>query len=264
VFSVAPGCARSPKENGFDWILERILAGETPDGQDIGRMGVGGLLMEIQTRPMPGDVPDLNPITISVTIVLLAAGMARRMGENGAHKLLAQFDGVPLVRRSALCAINSQAASVNVVVGHRQNEIRQVLSGLQLSLIENPDYASGMASSLATGFGTVEADRADGILVMLADMPAVSSDDLNRLIAAFQQAKGLPIVRAVSHGKRGNPVILPHALRETVLHLEGDVGARHIIETSGVPIIDVEIGYAAHIDLDTPDDIVAAGGVIGA
>jgi molybdenum cofactor cytidylyltransferase len=133
---------------------------------------------------------------------------------------------------------------------------------MPVTVIDNPDYASGMASSLTSGFASVEASGADGVLVMLADMPALTSGDLDRLIAAFREANGAAIVRAVSKGRRGNPVILPRSMNDAVLRLEGDVGARHLIETSALPVIDVEIGNAAQIDVDTPEDIVAAGGVL--
>lgn len=258
----APGCARSPKENGFDWVLDRILAGEQPTSQDIAGMGVGGLLMEIQSRPRPRDVAVKPAAQISVAVVLLAAGSASRMGEGGSHKLLAEFDGVPLVRRSALTAMASGVSAVIVVTGHRRGDIEQVLGDLAGERVYNPDYASGMASSLVAGVGTRAAQRADGVLVMLADMPGVTSDDLNVLIAAFREAGGQAIVRAVSGGKRGNPVILPRSVLNAVMRLEGDVGARHIIETSGLPVIDVEIGEAAHLDVDTPEAVVAAGGVL--
>jgi molybdenum cofactor cytidylyltransferase len=252
----APGCARSPKENGFDWILERILAGERPDADDVARMGVGGLLMEVQMRQLPRQAS----LTPKVAIVLLAAGMATRMGVDGGHKLLAEFDGMPLIRRSALVAQNSNAASTVVVVGHREGDMRAVLSGLPMRLIANPEYASGVASSLGAGFAAVADEDPDGVLVMLADMPRVTSDDLNRLISAFQCAGGSSVVRAVSKGKRGNPVILPRSLNDAIFRLEGDVGARHLIEMSGLAVIDVEIGAAAHVDVDTLEAVIAAGG----
>ncbi|WP_349958361.1 molybdopterin-binding/glycosyltransferase family 2 protein [Rhizobium sp. ZPR3] len=258
----APGCARSPKENGFDWVLDRILAGERLTPQDISGMGVGGLLMEIQSRPRPRDIAAKPASEISVAIVLLAAGKASRMGEGGSHKLLAEFDGVPLVRRSASTALASGASDIIAVTGHRQDEIGKALDGLAVEQVFNPDYASGMASSLVAGVGTRAAQKADGVLVMLADMPGVASDDLKVLMAAFREASGQAIVRAVSGGKRGNPVILPRSVLNAVMRLEGDVGARHIIETSGLPVIDVEIGEAAHLDVDTPEAVVAAGGVL--
>lgn len=258
----APGCARSPKENGFDWVLARILAGEKPDAHDLTSMGVGGLLMEIESRPRPRESSEDHCRPATVAVVILAAGKASRMGEGGAHKLLAEFDGEPLVRRAAKTALATNAAPVVVVTGHRQSEIVAALSGLDVAAVENPDYASGMASSLVSGFSAAPARSADGVLVMLADMPGVTTADLNLLIAAFRSASGRAIVRAVSLGKRGNPVILPRLLGDAVMRLEGDVGARHIIETSGLPVIDVDIGEAAHLDVDTPEAVVAAGGIL--
>ncbi|MBY5822201.1 nucleotidyltransferase family protein [Rhizobium leguminosarum] len=198
----------------------------------------------------------------SVAIVILAAGRASRMGEGGRHKLLAEFDGVPLVRRSALTALAADAASVVVVTGHRKSEIEAALDGLALTFIDNPDYASGMASSLITGFSSRDADSAEGILVMLADMPGISTTHLDALISAFRNAGGEAVVRAVSQGKPGNPVILPHSLSQAVLRLEGDVGARNIIATSGLPVLDVDVGDAALLDVDTPDEVLAAGGAL--
>ncbi len=91
----APGCARSPVENGFDWVLMRLLAGLKVTRADLTGMGVGGLLMEIVTRPQPrkpeGPEGDRN-----VSAVILAAGRSTRMG--GPNKLLAELGGKPLVR----------------------------------------------------------------------------------------------------------------------------------------------------------------------
>ncbi|MBY5394024.1 NTP transferase domain-containing protein [Rhizobium leguminosarum] len=198
----------------------------------------------------------------SVAIVILAAGKASRMGEGGRHKLLAEFDGVPLVRRSALTALAADAASVIVVTGHRRSEIEAALDGLALTFIDNPDYASGMASSLKAGFSSRDADSAEGILVMLADMPGISTTHLDALISTFRNAGGEAVVRAVSRGKPGNPVILPRSLNQAILRLEGDVGARDIIATSGLPVLDVDVGDAALLDLDTPEEVLAAGGAM--
>ncbi|OBZ92424.1 molybdopterin-guanine dinucleotide biosynthesis protein MobA [Pararhizobium polonicum] len=198
---------------------------------------------------------------ISVAIVLLAAGRASRMGASGQHKLLAEFDGVPLVRRSAEAALGAGASRVFAVTGHRQAEIRAALAGLDVVPVANANYTAGMASSLIVGIHAAEPD-ADGVLVMLADMPWVTAGDLTTLISAFKAAQGRVIIRAVSDGKRGNPVILPRPTFKAVSQLQGDVGARHIIETCGLPVIDVDIGPAAHLDLDTPEAILAAGGIL--
>lgn len=158
--------------------------------------------------------------------------------------------------------LTSDLASLVTVTGYRREEVEEALSGLDLVLQFNPDYASGMASSLVSGFSRPEASSQDGVLVMLADMPAVTSRQVDMLVARFREAGGRAIVRSVFEGKRGNPIILPRATYPAVLRLEGDIGARAIIESSGLPVIDVEIGAAAHIDVDTPEAVVAAGGIL--
>ncbi|MBZ5758164.1 MULTISPECIES: nucleotidyltransferase family protein [Rhizobium] len=195
----------------------------------------------------------------SVAIVVLAAGKASRMG--GPHKLLATFDGIPLVTVMVERAC-ATGAPVFVVTGHRHLEITAALAGLDIENVYNPDFESGMASSLVAGFGAVSASGSVGVLVMLADMPGVETSDLMALIQAFQAAGGEAIVRAVSDGERGNPVILPISLRSAVMALRGDVGARGIIDGCGLPVVDVEIGRAAHLDVDTPDAVLAAGGTL--
>ena len=259
----APGCARSPKENGFDWVLNRLLAGETPTAHELTGLGVGGLLMEIPSRPLPRELAtEGESQPLKVATVLLAAGRSSRMGEGGRHKLLAEFEGEPLVRRSAQTALDARAGEVIVVTGHRGAEIAASLKGLAVTCVDNPDYASGMASSLKAGFAAANAGGADGVLVMLADMPGVSVDDLHALVTAFRASAGRSIVRAVADGKRGNPVILPRSTFEAIKSLEGDIGARPIIETAGLPIVDVEIGIAARLDVDTPEAVIAAGGIL--
>lgn len=255
----APGCARSPKENGFDWILNRILAGERPTQADAAELGVGGLLMEIPLRPLPRERATEKPHRPTVGIAVLAAGSASRMG-GVQHKLLAEFSGEPLVRRSASAAVSAGAEKVVVVTGHRAEEIEKAVSGLGVETVQNADYASGMASSIRKGLEALK--DMDGVVVALADMPGVTGDDLKVLVDRFRAEGGNAIVRAVSAGKRGNPVILPKTVYPALMRLEGDVGARHIIEKSGLPVIDVEIGDAAHLDVDTQEAIEAAGGVL--
>ncbi|MFS2150721.1 NTP transferase domain-containing protein [Rhizobium sp. Rhizsp42] len=256
----APGCARSPTENGFDWVLNRVLTGERPDSIHIAGMGVGGLLKEIPTRPSPRQQVHFAKPSISVAAVLLAAGTSSRMGDVGKHKLLATFDGVPLVRRSALAALHSNVARLHVVTGCRSDEIERALEGLELELVHNPLFADGISSSLGCGIARAIDEDPDGVLVLLADMPNVTSSDICLLIRSFNDAGGSAVVRASAQGKRGNPVIIPRSLFSEVLALQGDVGARHVIENTGHDIVDVEIGAAALLDVDTPEALANAGG----
>lgn len=224
---------------------------------DITGMGVGGLLMEIAMRPQPRD-PKSVARAQSVTAVLLAAGRSSRMGAN---KLFATFDGVALLRRSVETALGSVATPVVVVLGHMAEEASGLLDGLDVATVVNEDYASGLASSLKMGLDAVGPDVA-GAMVLLADMPALTTGDLDILIGAFRKAEGRAVVRATVGGRRGNPVILPRNAFAAVRNLSGDIGARRIVEELELPIIDVEIGEAAGFDVDTPEALAQAGGVM--
>jgi molybdenum cofactor cytidylyltransferase len=254
----APGCARSPKENGFDWVLDRLIAGIDVTDVDIAGLGVGGLLMEIPTRPQPRE-PSAKPRAPRVDAIVLAAGRSSRMG--GPNKLMALFDGRPLVRRTVDAARASRAGEVVVVTGHQQERIAAALTGANARQVHNPDFPTGLASSLKAGVRALS-PQADGALIMLGDMPGVGAADLDRLIGAFAKTGGAAIVRATHDGKRGNPVILPKAVFIEVLKLEGDTGARHIVESEGNPVIDVESGAGASVDVDTPEALELAGGVL--
>src|SRR5262249_39227070 len=120
----APGCARSPKENGFDWVLMRLLAGLPVPRQDITGLGVGGLLMEIVTRPQPREEP--LHAQRNVAAVVLGAGRSTRMG--GPNKLLAKIGDRPLVRIVADAVLASHARPMIVVTGHQRDKVEAALS----------------------------------------------------------------------------------------------------------------------------------------
>lgn len=252
----APGCARSPKDNGFDWVLDRLIAGIDVTDGDIAGMGVGGLLMEIPTRPQPRETPPRAP---RVHTIILAAGKSSRMG--GPNKLLSTFDGEPLVRRVAERALASQSRGVTVVTGHQGAAVAKALAGLNVTLADNPDFAEGLSTSLKTGIAVVP-QNADAAMVALADMPEVTVDDLNRLIRSFGRAGGQAIIRASSGGKRGNPVILPRAAFADLALAEGDAGARSLMESGRFEVVDVDIGPGAMVDVDTPEALAKAGGTL--
>ncbi|WP_284774218.1 nucleotidyltransferase family protein [Agrobacterium sp. lyk4-40-TYG-31] len=199
---------------------------------------------------------------MAVAIVLLAAGMSSRTSKNGTHKLLALFDGVPLLRKVAMQAVASRASSVIAVLGYRHSDMENVLSGLDVETVINSDYASGMSRSLDLGFSTAVDRGFEGIMVMLADMPGITGGDLDRMIDAFETSGGVAIIRASAGGHPGNPVILPRSMAGDVDGLEGDVGARHLIKASGLPVIDIDIGDAALGDVDTLEEVTAAGGIL--
>jgi molybdenum cofactor cytidylyltransferase len=246
----APGCARSPKENGFDWVLMRLLAGLKVPREAITGLGVGGLLMEIVTRPQPRAEPP-TAARRRIAAVVLAAGRSTRMG--GANKLLAEIGGRPLVRIAAEEALASRARPVIVVAGHQRGEVEKALAGLPVQIVYNPDFAEGLGTSLRTGIAAVPAD-AEGAVVCLGDMPQVDANLIDRLIAAFDPDRGALVVMPTFEGKRGNPVLWSRRFFPDLMAIEGDVGARHLIGRYGEAVIEVPLeGKAALVDVDTPE-----------
>jgi molybdenum cofactor cytidylyltransferase len=251
----APGCARSPVENGFDWVLMRLLAGLKVTRADLTGMGVGGLLMEIVTRPQPR-VPLGTDGNRNVAAIILAAGRSTRMG--GPNKLLAELNGKTLVRIVAEQAVASKATSVTVVTGHQAAEVEKALAGLKVKFVCNPDFAEGLAGSVKAGIAAVPAD-ADGAVVCLGDMPLVDTRLIDRLIEAFAPDRGSLITVPVSDGRRGNPVLWSRRFFGELMTLEGDIGARHLIMKHGEAVAEVPVeGHGAFLDIDTPQALADA------
>src|SRR5271168_465637 len=249
----APGCARSPKENGFDWVLMRLLAGLPVPREDITGMGVGGLLMEIVTRPQPRDEP-LQPAR-NIAALVLAAGRSSRMG--GPNKLLAQIGGRPLVRIVAEAALGSRARPVIVVTGHQRERVEAALAGLPVEFVHNAHFADGLGTSLKAGIGALPA-QSDGVVVCLGDMPQVDAPIIDRLVGALAPDKGALIAIPTIDGQRGNPVVWSRRFFSELMAVEGDIGARHLIGRYTEAVVDVPLtGTAALTDVDTPEALEA-------
>jgi molybdenum cofactor cytidylyltransferase len=251
----APGCARSPVENGFDWVLMRLLAGLKVSRADLMGMGVGGLLMEIVTRPQPREKAEPED-SRNIVAIILAAGRSTRMG--GPNKLLADLDGKKLVRIATEQALTSKAAEVIVVTGHQAELVEQALEGLKVKFVRNPDFAGGLASSVKAGIAAVPAN-ADAAVICLGDMPLIDACLIDRLIESFAPDRGNLIVVPVADGRRGNPVLWSRRFFSELMTLEGDIGARHLIGKHGEAVAEVPVeGEGAFLDIDTPQALEAA------
>jgi molybdenum cofactor cytidylyltransferase len=260
-----PGCAKSPKYNGFDMVLER-LAARLPVGRaEIVRMGSGGLLAEIASRPQPrddsdaaeGEGPQQAP---RVAILLLAAGRSTRMG--GPNKLLVETAGEPMVAHAVKAALGSQGVEVVVVLGHMADEVRAAIEKAvpatsRLRFVTNPDFANGLSTSVRTGIGALGANI-DAAIVQLGDMPGVTAPLLDRLMAAFSPVEGRSICVPTATGKRGNPVLWARRFFPEMAELSGDSGAKHLIGEHADLVCEVEMqGEAAITDIDTPEALAA-------
>ena len=250
---VLPGCARSPKLNGVDWVMQRVAAGVAVTPADIMGMGVGGLLVDTPSRPLPRDsaVRPTPVRALRVAGVVLAAGQSRRMGES--NKLLMEIEGVPLVRRTVEALRAANVAEVVVVTGHQKAEVREALAGLDVRLVHNPHYADGLSTSLKTGISALAPDVAAAV-VGLGDMPAVTTAHFNKLIAAFDPEAGRAIGVPVHHSKRGNPVLWARRFFEDMQGVSGDTGAKALIGANESLVYEVEFGDTGVLtDLDTPE-----------
>jgi molybdenum cofactor cytidylyltransferase len=250
----APGCARSPKENGFDWVLARLLCGLPVTRHDIMGMGVGGLLMEIVTRPQPR-AAEKKTAGRNVGAIVLAAGRSTRMG--GSNKLLAEVGGKPMVRLAVEAALASKATSVTVVTGHQHAQIEAALKDLPVKFVHNPDFAQGLSTSVKAGIAAAPKE-VDGAVVVLGDMPQVDTAMIDKLISAFDPERGALVVMPTIEGKRGNPVLWSRRFFPELMTLDGDVGARHLIASYPEGVVEVPVtGQGAFADVDTPEALAA-------
>jgi molybdenum cofactor cytidylyltransferase len=250
-----PGCARSVKPNGVDFVLRRLMAGIPVQSTDVMSLGAGGLLKETADRPLPRAhaTAEAEPQVRQrprIGALVLAAGLSSRMGRN---KLLIQFGGKPLVAHVVEAALTAELEPVVVVTGHQAEQVHGALSGLPLSWVHNPAYADGLASSLKAGLDALPADLA-GVLVCLGDMPAVTADHLARLLAAFDPIEGRAICVPVHRGKRGNPVLLGSQLFDEMRELSGDSGARSLVARHDEWVCEVPMPDDAVLtDVDTAE-----------
>jgi molybdenum cofactor cytidylyltransferase len=248
-----PGCARSPKTNGFDWVLQRLMAGLPVGYDDIAAMGVGGLLGEIPGRPQPRDrrpAEAKRPAGPQIAGIVLAAGRSSRMGRN---KLLLELDGKPILAHAVDHALQAGLSEIVVVAGHQAAKVRSILGDRKVKVVEAREHRLGMSASLKAGLRALGAG-ADAALVMLGDMPQVTPALLRRLIGAYSPTEGRSIVVPTVDGKRGNPVLFDRRYFAEMLALEGDVGARHLIGEHDDQVAEFAVEDAGiFTDVDTPE-----------
>jgi molybdenum cofactor cytidylyltransferase len=238
---VLPGCARSPKLNGIDLLLDRIFAGLTVDRTIMTGLGVGGLLTDTKLRPAPRDAkPPMssNPESHKITGILLAAGSSRRMGAQNKLLLPAPGDTEPMLRRCAQNLLAGGISKLTVVLGHEADAARALLHTIPCDIVIAADYAEGIAASLRAGIAAQPAN-CRGAIVALADMPRVTPEHIAALIAAFDEDAGHCIIVPSYLGKRGNPVLFAKAYFAEIAALTGDQGARALLSRHAEAVFSV-------------------------
>lgn len=248
-----PGCARSPKLNGLDWVMQLHLAGIELDRDELAEMAAGGLLMEIASRPMPRALVARKPKPARIEGVLLAAGTSSRMGDE--NKLLAPINGNPMVRHIAETMLASSIDTITVILGHDAEAVAAALDGVEARLVFNPQYRKGQSTSLLTALNHRDAATTD-LMVFLGDMPFVEPAVIDRLIAAHgeDERRASRITLPAVEGQRGNPVIWGESFFAEMAGITGDTGARPLFEAYPAAINAVAFDLPdLLIDADTPE-----------
>jgi molybdenum cofactor cytidylyltransferase len=183
-------------------------------------------------------------------VVLLAAGASTRFGS---PKQLVRVNGRPLLHLAVSRAVEVAGQAVTVVLGSNAADLAPLLRHTPAAVIVNRDWSEGMGSSVRAGIARVPA-TADAVLLMLADQPAVTAEDLRRLVGTWRR-QTQSMVAAYYSGVTGVPAIFPREDFTALAGLRGDAGARAILKRGGDRVVRVPL-QAAAIDIDTPEDLL--------
>jgi molybdenum cofactor cytidylyltransferase len=183
-------------------------------------------------------------------VVVLAAGASTRFGS---PKQLVRLHGRPLLHLAVSRAVEVAGQAVTVVLGANAADLAPLLRHTPAAVIVNRAWAEGMGSSVRTGVSRVPA-TADAVLLMLADQPAVTAEDLRRLVGTWRRQPQC-IVAAHYDGITGVPAIFPREDFRALAALRGDMGARTLLKRGGDRLVRVPL-QAAAIDIDTPEDLL--------
>jgi molybdenum cofactor cytidylyltransferase len=171
-----------------------------------------------------------------ISAILLAAGESKRM--NGENKLTKKIHGTPLIKHSVKNILSSSVNELIIVLGHQKEIIKKLIDkNEKIKFVFNKDFESGMASSIKAGLNNLS-EKTEAFFVCLGDMPMVSYDIYNQLIKSKDNKK---IIVPTYKKQQGNPVLFDKSMKEKVIDVSGDVGAKKIFELNKDKILNLEI-----------------------
>lgn len=185
-----------------------------------------------------------------VSAIILAAGSSTRMGSS---KQLLRWGEETLLTHAVKTAIDSRVGHVYVVLGSNEGEHRKAIGKLPVTIVSNPGWQKGMGSSLKAGLSAAK-ETSDAVLIMVCDMPFVTSQHLNNLIEHFTNTR-LPVTASKYRDTVGVPAIFAKEVFNELSEIGDGEGARKIIakhQDAGL----IHLGSPA--DIDTPDDYDAS------
>lgn len=190
---------------------------------------------------------------MTVSAIVLAAGMSKRMGPT--NKLLVDLGGETMVRRVVKSVLASKVELVVVVTGYQTEQVETQLKDLNCRLAFNPAYEDGLASTLGVGLAVLP-QTVDAALIVLGDMPKVSSQHINRLLKAYASAQTKDIAVPIHKTQRGNPVLFARRYFRELEKLTGDIGGRSLLQQYRESVCEVPMpDEAVLLDVDQPSEL---------
>jgi molybdenum cofactor cytidylyltransferase len=171
-----------------------------------------------------------------ISAILLAAGQSKRM--NGENKLTKEIQGAPLIKHSVKSILASSIDELIVVLGHQKETIEKLIDkNKKIKFVFNKDFESGIASSIKTGLNNLS-EKTEAFFICLGDMPMVNPNIYNQLIKSINKRE---IIVPTYKGQQGNPVLFAKSMKEKIINISGDVGAKKILELNKDKILNLEI-----------------------
>ena len=171
-----------------------------------------------------------------ISAILLAAGQSKRM--NGENKLIKEIQDIPLIKLSVKNILASSIDELIIVLGYQKEIIEKLIDkNEKIKFVFNKDFESGMASSIKTGLDNLS-EKTEAFFICLGDMPMVNHDIYNQLIKSKDNKE---IIVPTYKGQQGNPVLFNKSMKEKIMSITGNIGAKQILELNKDKILNLEI-----------------------
>lgn len=196
---------------------------------------------------------DMTQHSSELSLLLLAAGQSLRMGSE--NKLLLPYKRKPLICHVADQLLQADIGKVTVVTGYEEDKIRQALKHLPVNFAHNPDFEAGQMTSVHSGAQVALAQRADGMMVVLADMPFLTAGDYRYIRDGFHTLMGSRIMVPYFGRERGNPILIPAPFVREIAHRNPNAGCREILKRYPDKIQKIDVTSSAFVrDIDRLQD----------
>ena len=189
-----------------------------------------------------------------VACFILAAGMSKRMGSE--NKLLKKYKNKIIINQTLKNHSESKLEKLNIIIGHDKESLKDTLKNFQIGVIENDNYISGMLSSIKRINDYID-NEVTGIMISLADMPLVSSKDINSILDTFLLHDEKKICIPEFNGRLGNPIIIPLEIYKKIIQNENllkDKGLKSTILDGKFDIVRARSSSGVLKDFDTQKD----------